>query len=146
MSQFVGQNQDGTYGEKFDWSKGEKVDWKKLATSPFFTGSTYQQVLCKDGTTRTQENNPNARIMDACRNNGGRADLPNPYEVTCKDGTKDVSNGKNPPCIYNGGVKNSNSENTVLAPQSFIEKNKTNLLIAGAIVLGYFAYKKFKNT
>jgi hypothetical protein len=29
--------------------------------------------------------------------------------------------------------------------QSFLQKNKTNLLIVGAIVLGYFAYKKFKN-
>jgi len=28
--------------------------------------------------------------------------------------------------------------------QSFLQKNKTNLLIVGAIVLGYFAYKKYK--
>lgn len=32
---------------------------------------------------------------------------------------------------------------TDVLPQSFIQKNKTNLLIAGALVLGYFAYKKF---
>jgi hypothetical protein len=118
------------------------IDWSKNIDS-FLNNVTSTPVLCKDGTTKIQANSPNARIMDACRDNGGRADLPNPYEVTCKDGTKDVSNRKNPPCIYNGGVKNSNSENTILAPQSFLEKNKTNLLIAGAIVLGYFAYQKF---
>ena len=27
--------------------------------------------------------------------------------------------------------------------QTFLEKNKTNLLIIGALVIGYFAYKKF---
>jgi hypothetical protein len=28
-----------------------------------------------------------------------------PNEVTCVDGTKDISNGKMPPCTKNGGVK-----------------------------------------
>ena len=32
---------------------------------------------------------------------------------------------------------------TDVAPQTFLEKNKTNLLILGALVLGYLAYKKF---
>jgi len=35
-------------------------------------------------------------------------------------------------------------EKVDIVNETFIEKNKTNLLIAGAIVLGYFAYKKFK--
>lgn len=30
--------------------------------------------------------------------------------------------------------------------QSFLQKNKNYLLFVGAVVLGYFAYKKFKNT
>jgi hypothetical protein len=29
-------------------------------------------------------------------------------------------------------------------PNSFIQKNKTNLLIVGVLVVGYLAYKKFK--
>jgi len=33
---------------------------------------------------------------------------------------------------------------TMLTPKGFLQKHKANLLIAGAIVLGYFAYKKFK--
>ena len=32
---------------------------------------------------------------------------------------------------------------TDVAPQTFLEKNKTNLLIVGVLVLGYLAYKKF---
>ena len=32
-------------------------------------------VLCKDGTTQNQLSSPNAKYDDACRNNGGRADL-----------------------------------------------------------------------
>jgi hypothetical protein len=103
---------------------------------------TRNRVLCNNGTYSIANG-----IAPPCVGAGGEKneiDLPNPYEVTCKDGTKDVGNGKNPPCIYNGGVKNSNAENTVLAPETFLQKNKTNLLIAGALVLGYLAYKKYK--
>ena len=32
---------------------------------------------------------------------------------------------------------------TRLIPQEFLEKNKTNLLILGGLVVAYFAYKKF---
>jgi hypothetical protein len=39
------------------------------------------------------------------------------------------------------GADNSNSND--VAPQTFLEKNKTNLLIVGVLVLGYLAYKKF---
>jgi len=46
-----------------------------------------------------------------------------------------------------GGGANQNgmydNKSIVIKSQSFIEKNKTNLLIVGAVVLGYFAYKKF---
>lgn len=31
-----------------------------------------------------------------------------------------------------------------VTPETYLQKNKTNLLIAGVLVLGYFAYKKFK--
>jgi len=143
MSQFVGQNRDGTYGEKFDWSKGEKVDWKKLATSPFFTGSTYQQVLCKDGTTRTQENNPNARIMDACRDNGGRAEN---QTISVKQISEEVK-------LENSKIGNK----TLSTEEKFYEslgikseggydwtiKAKGRLLVLVALVGSYFAYKKF---
>ena len=41
-------------------------------------------------------------------------------------------------------IKNSNSSNgTDLSGETFIQKHKNHLLIAGALVLGYFAYKKF---
>jgi len=37
----------------------------------------------------------------------------------------------------------SNLPSKDIAPQTFLEKNKTNLLILGALILGYLAYKKF---
>ena len=37
----------------------------------------------------------------------------------------------------------TNTNNADVAPQTFLEKNKTNLLILGVLVLGYLAYKKF---
>jgi hypothetical protein len=36
-----------------------------------------------------------------------------------------------------------NAPSKDVAPQTFLEKNKTNLLIVGVLVLGYLAYKKF---
>jgi hypothetical protein len=35
------------------------------------------------------------------------------------------------------------SQSTGVPPQTFLQKNKTNLLIIGVLVLGYLAYKKF---
>jgi hypothetical protein len=34
-------------------------------------------------------------------------------------------------------------DNTDVAPQTFLQKHKNHLLIAGALVIGYLAYKKF---
>ena len=36
-----------------------------------------------------------------------------------------------------------NTSSKDLAPESFLQKHKNHLLIAGALVLGYLAYKKF---
>jgi hypothetical protein len=45
-------------------------DYTKLASA---LNITSRPVLCKDGTTQNQESSPNAIVMDACRNNGGKA-------------------------------------------------------------------------
>jgi|LakMenE01Jun11ns_1017448.scaffolds.fasta_scaffold9959402_16 hypothetical protein len=135
----------GTVGN-FDWNKGEKFDWSKVVTSPIFTGSTYQQVLCKDGTTRTQENNPNARIMDACRDNGGRAENQIiPFKPTSeivkqqnslKIGEKLTAEDK----FYEKlGIKYHNTH--MFGRPS---RTKGRLLVLVVLVGGYFAYKKFK--
>jgi hypothetical protein len=66
----------------------------------------------------------------------------NSNEVTCADGTKDISNGAVSPCGGHGGVNPiPTQENN--ANETFIQKHKNHLLIAGALVLGYLAYKKF---
>lgn len=36
-----------------------------------------------------------------------------------------------------------NLPSTNVEPQTFLQKNKNNLLIVGVLILGYFAYKKF---
>jgi hypothetical protein len=36
-----------------------------------------------------------------------------------------------------------NTSSTDVASQTFLQKHKNHLLIAGALVIGYFAYKKF---
>lgn len=56
-----------------DYTKAPPLDYKSWAKSYFATVSS-TPVLCKDGTTQNQLNDPNARVMDACRNNGGRAE------------------------------------------------------------------------
>ena len=39
----------------------------------------------------------------------------------------------------------NSSPTTDVVPQNFLQKHKNHLLIALALVAGYFAYKKFKN-
>jgi hypothetical protein len=53
----------------------------KGGIKPYFSGvKSYLSsvsstpVVCKDGTTKMQLNDPNARVLDACRDNGGRAE------------------------------------------------------------------------
>jgi len=81
-----------------------------------------------------------------------------PNEVTCVDGTKDISNGKMPPCTNNGGVK----ENQLPAEQvvrtttqgeqvSDLEyylspnflKRASYSVVPIALIGGYCYYKKF---
>jgi hypothetical protein len=80
-------------------------------------GSTL--VICKDGTTKNQPSSPNAKYEDACRDNGGRAES---QTVTQELQTK--------------------KQESILSKISGAYGK--NLLIAGALVLGYLAYKKFK--
>ena len=133
----IANNPNGGINQTTDWTKGY--------TSPFYTGTTYSQVLCKDGTTQNQVSSPNARIMDACRNNGGRAETFR--NVKCNDGSTQ-SVGSNPeggrvdmPCRNNGGVSPNQD---VQKPRTFIEMNQGYIIIAVVLVAGYLAYKKFK--
>ena len=46
-------------------------DWTTLSSALNMRSTP---ILCKDGTTQNQLSSPNALILDACRNNGGRAE------------------------------------------------------------------------
>ena len=41
-------------------------------------------------------------------------------------------------------ITDQNLVNKDVAPETFLQKHKNHLLIIGAVVLGYLAYKKFK--
>ena len=77
-------------------------------------------------------------------------------EVRCNDGSFDVDNGKNLPCLNAGGVRvgSQQPEGTHsiewlmnnLEPQAPTKDNTlTNLIFAGMILaVGYIAYKQIK--
>ena len=47
-------------------------DYRKNLPLPDNDGVVKFDVLCKDGTTKSQSSSPNAEILDACRDNGGK--------------------------------------------------------------------------
>jgi hypothetical protein len=78
---------------------------------------------------------------------GVAMDSPAQYAINITTPTALNLDGTN----YNGQGVFSIPDNIVInqsllptqVTQSFVQKHKTHLLIAGALVLGYFAYKKF---
>lgn len=89
---------------------------------------TFTKVLCNDGTTEMVGSNPlGGRTDMPCKNKGGQSK---------NTGIEPLGGGANPNGMYN-------NKSTNIAPQTFIQKHKNHLLIAGALVLGYFSYKKF---
>lgn len=144
MSQFAGQNQDGTYGNynmPYNLSKESMAEFLKKSSA------SKTPVLCKDGTTKIQASSPNAKFMDACRDNGGRAEN---QTIAVKPTTDEVKQ-QNLQSLKVGDV--------LTAEDKFYEKlgikyhnthmfgrpsrTKGRLLVVVALVGGYFAYKKF---
>jgi hypothetical protein len=66
MSQFVGQNVDGSYTQK-----PYKTNFGNL--NEILGNVTSTKVLCNDGSIKNQQSSPNAEYGDACANNGGRS-------------------------------------------------------------------------
>lgn len=136
MSQFVGQNQDGSYSNT-DWTKG----WSGGINPKGFFNETSSPVVCKDGTKKMQTSSPNARYMDVCRDNGG------------VDNQKTNDNAKK---LREDALAKSNEDALAKAQSKSptptggsIYRNlagayNKNLIVAVVLVAGYFAYKKFK--
>ena len=141
MSQFVGQNVDGTYGN-VDWTKAWTggINPNGMYTKGLFN-ETSSPVICKDGTKKMQPSSPNAKYMDVCRDNGG------------VDNQKTNDNAKK---LREDSLAKSNED--ALAQAQSKSPTKTgvsiyrklagaynkNLIVAVVLVAGYFAYKKFK--
>ena len=107
----------GVKQQSFDWAEVSK-NILKIQGFPDTSNVTSTPVLCKDGTTKIQKESPNAEYMDACVNNGGRAE-------------------KQP--VVDAPVKGK--EDTT---KKLLGAYNKNLIIAVVLVAGYFAYKKFK--
>ena len=118
----IANNPNGGINQTTDWTKLSGI----IFTSPFYTGTTYSQVLCKDGTTQNQTSSPNARILDACRNNGGRAENQQAQSLA----------------VTNAELLKKNMELSAKKDEKM--KQLKYGVIAVVLVAGYFAYKKYK--
>ena len=131
MSQFVGQNVDGTYGNNVDWTKSWNggINPNGMYTKGLLN-ETSTPVVCKDGSKKMQPSSPNARYMDVCRDNGGVDNQKTNDNAIAQP--KATTGGINPNGMYN--TQGSNAKEPIF----YI------LVTAGVLVAGYFAYKKFK--
>jgi hypothetical protein len=72
----------------------------------------------------------------------------NANEVTCADGTKDISNGKMPPCTKNGGIKQNVplqepvSDFDYFTSSKFLKKASVSIVPVG-LIGAYCYHKKF---
>jgi hypothetical protein len=107
----------------------------KVAMNPTISNLTQTPVLCKDGTTQIQLSSPNAKYMDTCMNNGGRAE----NQTTIARPTEKVNlNLSAEEKFYESlGLKSRGGYSPTV-------KAKGRFLVAVVLVAGYFAYKKFK--
>jgi hypothetical protein len=91
-------------------------------------------VLCKDGSTKNQLSSPTGRYSDACMNNGGRAE----NQVVVNTAVYVKPNLSPEEKFYQSlGITTKGGYDATI-------KAKGRLLVAGVLVAGYFAYKKFK--
>jgi hypothetical protein len=74
----------------------------------------------------------------------------NQYDVTCNDGTKDVSNGAIAPCTSHGGQKDDfikKAKDIVSLNESWTVEKKIvyNVLITAVVLsVSYYIYRKYK--
>lgn len=136
MSQFVGQNVDGTYGNN-DWLKNTIpfLPPNNIYTKGFFN-ETSTPVVCKDGTKKMQPSSPNAKYMDVCRDNGG-VDNQKTNDNAIKLRTDAIAKS-NEDALAQSQAQAQLQGSNAKEPIFYI------LVTAGVLVAGYFAYKKFK--
>ena len=151
MSQFVGQNVDGTYGNNVDWTKSWNggINPNGMYTKGLLN-ETSTPVVCKDGSKKMQPSSPNARYMDVCRDNGGvdnQKTNDNAIKLMTDGGMCLNSEGKKVGC--NTLIANVPAPALPTKSGSSVFKKlagayNKNLIIAVVLIGGYFAYKKFK--
>jgi hypothetical protein len=140
MSQFVGQNQDGSYSN--DWLKNSIpfVPPNNMNIKGYLN-ETSTPVVCKDGTKKMQPSSPNAKYMDACINNGGVDNQKT--NDNAKKLREDALAKSNEDALAQAQSKSPTKSGDSIFKKLAGAYNK-NLIVAGVLVAGYFAYKKFK--
>jgi hypothetical protein len=106
----------------------------------FDNKTTYTKVLCKDGSYKNQPSRVNTMYDDACKNNGGRD-----TEKARQEAQKQIEEAIKQQANQNtqAPTKNRDSISKSLFKKIAGAYNQ-NLIIAGLLVAGYFAYKKYK--
>jgi hypothetical protein len=122
----TGGTVDGGGARPTDWTKLEGWTGGINPNGMYTNNVTSTPVLCKDGTTKSQTNDPNARVLDACRDNGGRAENQTVLPLSVTD-----------PELFKKNMELSAKKDEKM-------KQLKYGLIAVVLVAGYFAYKKFK--
>jgi len=127
------------WGGGFDWTKYGNI----------IPRATQTPVLCKDGTTDFTLSSPNVKYDNSkvCANNGGIAEN---QSISVKPTTKDVKQQN---------LQLEKIGDVLTAEDKFYEmlgikktsggwgidsRNQGRFLVAVVLVVGYFAYKKFK--
>ena len=119
----------------FDWSLISKDIFNQ--GFPDQSNVTSTPVVCKDGTKKMQPSSPNARYMDVCRDNGGRAENQTVVNAPKEVAYSSVNLSSEEKFYESLGLKDKGGLTLPL-------KSKGRLLVAVVLVAGYFAYKKFK--
>ena len=120
-----GGSVDGGGARPFDWGSISK-DILNNQGFPDQSNVSRTPVLCKDGTTKIQNSSPNAKYMDACMDNGGRAENQTVQSLAVTDLE-----------LYKKNMELSAKKDEKM-------KQIKYGVIAVVLVAGYFAYKKFK--
>lgn len=118
----TGGTVDGGGARPTDWTKLEGWTGGINPNGMYTNNVTSTPVLCKDGTTKNQPSSPTAKYADACGDNGGRAESQLAQTVKQELQTK--------------------KQESILSKIS--GNYGKNLLIVGAIMIGFLTYKKLK--
>lgn len=125
-----GGSVDGGGARPFDWGSISK-DILNNQGFPDQSNVSRTPVLCKDGTTKIQNSSPNAKYMDACMDNGGRAE---------NQTVQSLAVTENQPLGYLQPQAEPISDLKYYTSANFLKRASVSIVPVGLI--GVYCYKK----